>query len=259
MTDARKSLLLGVSVLGVFATSADAAVIGVYSENGSALSEAGDIVSNQGHTFRNLNNLSSSSLSGLDMAWYMNESNGSQGQANNAGAIEDFVSDGGTFVMNDRNVDNAGAVVPGSDNFNFVRDTDDEIDVENDSTTLTDGPGGVIDDSTLDGGNFSNHGYVEADTLLNDATSILNTGSSDEIVDFTFSLGAGHAHYSTIPLDFYVDGGGANSEFDDTYAPNLVDYGANLDAQVPAPSGLALLGMGLTAFGLAPVGRRRQA
>ena len=78
---------MGAAAIMVSAASASALTIGVYSENSSAETAAGAIITGQGHTFVNLSSLSAASLSTLDIAWYMNSSNSVQGQIGNAAAI----------------------------------------------------------------------------------------------------------------------------------------------------------------------------
>jgi hypothetical protein len=245
------------------AGSASALTIGVYSENVVAQGVAGNIVSGQGHTFVNLPSLAAGSLMGLNVVWYMNEDNNVQGQVGNAAAVSNFVMGGGVFVMNDREVENAASFVPGGAGLTFVRDFSDDvnIDVIDGSTSLTNGPGGLIDNTTLDDGNSSSHGYVAAASLPAMAMGILSRTDADEIVDVTYMLGNGAVHYSTIPLDFYLEGE-TPAEFEDVYAPNLVSYAADLwtakngePVAIAEPATLALFGLGLA--GLAFARRRR--
>lgn len=256
------AVVAGIAVLSFASSAANALTIGVFSENASAETNAGNLITGQGHTFVNLSNLSAGNLSGLDIAWYLNSSNDSQGQAGNAAAISSFVTAGGVFVMNDRRVTDAGSVLPGAGGIAFSRDFNDDsaIDVLNNGTSLTNGPGGIINDSTLDGGNSSSHGFATAGSLPAGAVAILSRTDTSQIVDFTYELGDGDVHYSTIPLDFYIGGG---SNFGAVYAPNLLNYAIGLangnegQDDLPEPGMIALLGLGLV--GMAAARRRRKA
>jgi PEP-CTERM motif len=252
--------LISAALLLFASSQANALIIGVYSENAAAETGVSAAITGQGHTFVNLSNLAAGSLGSLDIAWYMNNSNGAQGQAGNAAAISSFVSGGGIFLMHDRRVTAAQTVLPGAGGISFVSSfaDDQNINVINAGTSLTNGPGGIISNATLDGGNSSNHGYALAGTLPATAVQILSTGNPSQIVDFTYMFGAGSVHYSTIPLDFYADGGGSNgASFRNIYIPNLISYASELAGaeRVPAPATLALLGLGL---GLIGVSKRRK-
>ena len=102
-----------------------------------------------------------------------------------------------------------------------------DIDVLDDTTLVTDGPGGIVDNTTLDGGNLSDHGYSVAASLPGTAALILTRADQTQIVTFGYQFGAGSVIYSTIPLDYYLDGN-APLTFNDIYAPNVKAYAASL-------------------------------
>ncbi len=172
------------------------------------------------------------------------------------GDIQQFVEGGGVLVINDRYVNDTesgpakthplliGRNDNGDDDILLVRDFEfgADIDVIPDPATATTlitngaGPGGPIDNSTLDGGNYSNHGYALASTL--NATGdlqILSAGpydpgtSENRVAGFAYQLDtvsdAGFVYYSTIPLDFYL---GYENNFNSVYAPNLIAYANSL-------------------------------
>ena len=113
-------------------------------------------------------------------------------------------------------------------------------------TLLTHGPGGAIMNSTLDGGNSSDHGYADISTLPSGAVPILDNANVNRAVAFSYQDGGGQVYYSSIPLDYYLGGGTAFSRI---YAPNVVAYLDGL-ALVPEPASVMLLTMGLLGFGL---------
>src|SRR5690606_35183576 len=86
----------------------------------------------------------------------------------------------------------------------------------------------VVTNATLDGGNWSSHGYTVSASLPAAATRILSTGAPGNVVTFSYRFGAGSVVYSSIPLDFYLYGGKA--EFRTIYAPNVIAYAAGLNS-----------------------------
>ena len=98
------------------------------------------------------------------------------------------------------------------------------------STLITNGPGGTVTDASLDGGTSSSHGWILADSIPAGAKSLLSTGDPNHLVTYSYSFGLGKVVYSTIPLDFYLEGSGsanvnANMRI---YAANVVAYANEL-------------------------------
>jgi hypothetical protein len=205
------------------------AVVGYYQmdyEEGNYNQETAILAA--GDTPVHLYDLSSADLAGIDVLDVQNGDNGGYGfeYLSRLGDIEAAVAGGMVLMIHDRYVDDAESILPGGGSFNIIRDFADDanIDVLNDSTLVTNGPGGTLDNSTLDGGTSSSHGFAFADSLPGSAALILSQGDPTHVVTFAYGYGAGTVIYSTIPLDFYRDYGGNN--FSDVYAPNVLAYAA---------------------------------
>lgn len=237
-----------------------ALVVGVYSNNATAETAAAAVATGLGHTATQLNDVAAASLVGLDVLWILNSSNSDYGLlGGNDAAIAAFVRGGGVLSFHDRRVEEAALHLPGGGAISFTRQIgapgSTNIDVVNASTLVTNGPGGVINNASLDGGNESDHGYALLGTLPGGALAILSRADPTQIVDFTYAFGAGDVYYSTIPLDFYLSGAGNDppaTAMRTIYAVNELAFQASL--AVPEPSVLLLLGLGFVGFGFA---RRR--
>ena len=174
-------------------------------------------------------NLATADLTQFDVLFVQNPNNGGYSTVFNAnlGRLHQFVADGGVLVLHDRFVSGAGSVLPGSPGV-FIRDFTDgaNINIVDNTTVVTNGPGGVITNSSLDGGNSSNHGYVLASTIPPGARGILSTGDLTHLVTYSYGFGQGKVVYSTIPLDFYLGGSGsaALNQNMRNYAANVVTY-----------------------------------
>jgi hypothetical protein len=153
-------------------------------------------------------------------------------------------------------------VLPGAATLSFCRLCGDgaNIDILNNTTLVTNGPGGVLTDTSLDGGNFSNHGYVTATSIASiSGTPIFSDGTASHVVDFYYEFGVGSVYYSTIPLDHYLAGSGPNpprDNFRSIYAPNELAFQATL-AVLPEPTTAALLSLALVGLGF--FSRRKRA
>jgi hypothetical protein len=149
----------------------------------------------------------------------------------NLGNIAAAVSNGMVLVLHDRHVTGAAGVLPGGGAISSVRDFSDDaaIDVLNAGNLITDGPGGIVNDATLDGGGSSTHGYADGATLPAGAAAVLSRTDANEIVTFAYPYGKGWVVYSTIPLDYYLsDPFITPVAFRNIYAPNVVAFGAAL-------------------------------
>lgn len=185
-------------------------VIGYYDmSDGQGDAAQVDEIVNNGHTAVNVTTPNASQLSGLDTLYVQNPSNGGFGaeyQAN-LGDITAAVQNGMNLIIFDRAVSNADTILPGGGSITAVRDFSDGRNVDiaaGAPAAFTNGVSGNLTDATLDGGNYSNHGYVELSSLPPGATPLLTTNDPSHVVAFVYPYGSGNVFYSTMPLDYYT-------------------------------------------------------
>ncbi|MEP3918211.1 Hint domain-containing protein [Ascidiaceihabitans sp.] len=172
-----------------------------------------DEITNNGDTAVNVTVPDAAQLASLDSLYVVNPSNGDFGAEYlaNLGDITAAVNNGMNLIIFDRFVTNADTILPGGSSITAVRDFTDGANVDvaaGAPSSFTNGANGTITDSTFDGGNSSNHGYVELSSLPPGAAPLLTTNDPTHIVAFTYPYGSGSVFYSTMPIDFYT---GTNS------------------------------------------------
>jgi hypothetical protein len=233
-------------------------------------------INQAGFTPVQITDISTFDLNTID-SLLVNESNNSglsSGLSSRLADIESWVRGGGSFIVHDRFVA-ATEGVPQSNPFligapstlverEFTNGADlDLIPMNNTLVTNGGGPGGAINNLTLDGGNFSNHGFALAGTLPVGATGILSAGPDpNRVAAFSYGLGSGSVYYSTIPLDFYLEGFGPNplqEAFTTVYSPNVAAYVQSLQEPTPVPEPASVLGvLAVSALGAGSVRKRKQ-
>ncbi|MCI0439018.1 MAG: Ig-like domain-containing protein, partial [Chloroflexi bacterium] len=182
----------------------------------------------------NVGDLNTANLNQFDILFVQNPSNGgyTSDYLTNIQKIFDFVSGGGVLIFHDRHVTTAANVLPGSPGTFFRNESSDtaNIDILDDTTAVTNGPGGVLTDASLDFGNFSSHGYIDAATIPAGAKGILSRTDPAHLVTYSYPFGSGHVIYSTIPLDHYLNGSGSPTVNENMhrYAANVIAYAQDL-------------------------------
>ena len=128
----------------------------------------------------------------------------------NLARIQAYVAAGGVWVVNDASSSMSTpygyTLLPAAAGVTFVTLGGSNIDVLAPGSGLINGPGGTITNTTLDGGNYSDHGYTTS-TLPPGSTAILNDGTASQVVAFDYPDGLGHVICHTIPVEYYAGTG----------------------------------------------------
>jgi len=232
----RALIALSVVGLSLAAAPAHALNIGYYElcfGEGQPLQASA--ITTAGHTPVLLTNLAPADLAPVDIIMIDNCDNGLYAQefVDHVGDVADAVASGKTLMFHDRYVDIAESVLPGGSTFDIQRHLEfpdplnesRDINVLDGSTLITNGPAGTITDTTLDNGNYSNHGFAIAGSLPGTAKLVLSTNVPSHIVTFLYTYGAGAVMYSSIPLDHYRP---TSTPFATIYGINVVHYAAYL-------------------------------
>ena len=136
-----------------------------------------------------------------------------------------WVSAGGVLVYHDRSLSTA-AFLPGGSSVTLSLGASGDVNVVTPGTLLTGGPGGQLDDATLDSWTATTSGF--ATNLPGAAVNLLANGETPtHSTAFIYPHGAGSVYYSAIPVDFYLAGLGpaeTAAAMSTIYAPNLVAY-----------------------------------
>ena len=138
-----------------------------------------------------------------------------------------WVQAGGALVYHDRSLQTS-TILPGGGAVSLSVAAAGDIDVATAGTAVTSGPGGTIDDTTLDSWTATTHGF--ASQLPSGAIDLLSNGASTGgSTAFCYPHGAGLVYYAPMPLDFYQAGLGpveTQAAMNLVYAPNVVAYAA---------------------------------
>lgn len=186
------------------------ATIGYYDmSDGQGDAAQVDEIESNGHTAVNITEPNSTQLENIDTLYVQNPSNSSYGSEylSNSSDIANAVNSGMNLIIFDRYVSNAGTILPGGSEIEVRRDFSDARNVEladGAPDGFASGTAGTLDDNTLDGGNYSTHGYVELSSLPPGAVPLLTTSDPSHVVAFTYPFGDGNVFYSSIPLDYYT-------------------------------------------------------
>ncbi|HEY4561278.1 MAG TPA: hypothetical protein VIG54_11110 [Lysobacter sp.] len=200
-------------------TAAFAAKVGYY---GTCYGENPAVaITTAGHTPVAVSSLTSASLSGL-AALFVNSCNWPTSTALNTA-----ISGGLVVIAHDPGF--GGNSAPGHSLTRggaFGTDIDFVVGLP-----FLSGPGGAINNTSLDGGSSSNHGYFSG-ALPSGGQVLATTANASQIVTFTYPYGAGRIVYSTIPLGCYLSGGDCISL---GVAADMQRYAANIIAAYAEP------------------------
>lgn len=221
---------------------ADAVNVGYYdtrAEAGAA-NELDEIVE-LGQTAVNVTNLTPEVLATLRVLVIQNPFNGGYSDALLAAlpAIQAAVANGLVVLFFDRYVDGAEILFGEGNTLNIVRDTDapgsQQMNLGPQGNLIASTPFGEVTDTSLDGGNSSNHGYVVASSLPDGSEILLTLDDTSKVTAFTYFLGFGAIVYSSLPLDFYNDSNaGSTSVWEDFYV-NMLAHALTLGREQPSP------------------------
>jgi hypothetical protein len=215
--------------------ASDLPAVGYFTDNNPGATGPAGPIALAGLMPLHISDISAQSLAGLRML-YIDESSGSSLSSEllaRLPAIQAWVNEGGRLIVHDRA---AGNITPnpfllGTPGLGTVSFGTADLNVIDPATTLvTAGPFGFVNNANLDDGSASAHGYVMAASLPDGARSILSIGpNTDQVVCFSYPLGAGFVYYSTIPLDCYLAGGFCEGippapVLQNIYTPNVLVY-----------------------------------
>ena len=174
-------------------------------------------ITTAGHTPVSVATINATTLSTLDALYYEN-----CGTPYSDAAIASAVHGGMSLIIQDWSASNAG--LPGASGVVVTFGPGADIDLPPGSPILT-GPGGTLTNTSLDGGNWSYHGYAALATLPAGSTVLDTSADPAQVVTFAYSYGSGRVVYSTTPLSWYY-GPGSVAAFRTTYAPNVIAWAA---------------------------------
>jgi uncharacterized repeat protein (TIGR01451 family) len=211
----------------------DVSVAGYFTDNDPTKTGLAGPILTAGFTPHYIGNIATQDFSGLRLLLINEISNGSisPALAGRLPEIEAWVRAGGRLIVHDRSAGNipANPFLLGTPGTGTVRLNTNNLDLVEPATTLvTAGPFGVLNNTLLDGGNDSAHGYLPTVALPPAARAILQTGPN-QVASFAYPLGAGFIYYSAIPLDYYLPGGGGGGNviaapLTNIYTPNVISY-----------------------------------
>jgi len=206
--------------------SSEGGIVGYYDmASGQGVSAQVNGITSAGLTAAQLFTLSAEELANIGTLYVQNPSNSNYGSEylSQLSAIQSAVSNGMTLIIHDRYVTEGAQILPGGESIVFHRLEGNGTNIEIIDSELETGASGNIDDSSLDNGSYSNHGYVDLNSLPEGATVLMTDGDPTHVVTFSYQYGAGTVIYSTIPLDHYLANSG-NSGLN----ANMQIYAANL-------------------------------
>ena len=219
-------------------------IVPYFTDNNPSTTGPQGPITQAGFTPLQVTDIGTLNLQNYSMLFVDEEDNGSVSSAllGRLADIRRWVTNGGRLIVHDRSAGNLSPspFLLGTAGITPVRFTTSDIDVIPPGMNLVvAGPFGTINNSTLDGGNSSAHGYVPQDQLPPSASAFLSIGGEpSQVVAFSYSLGSGQVYYSSIPLDCYLEGGGCGSNvitgpLQNIYTPNVLAYVSSVGSLQP--------------------------
>jgi cysteine-rich repeat protein len=227
----KPSHALGSSLLGILLAAAPSSAVnvGYYDMDAGAgiPAQVAPIVT-AGETPVQLFDLNAASLAGIGVAFVLNPDFSAYAPEylSRLPDIAAAVAGGMVLLLADNHPGGAASILPGGAGFDFTAFTSQPIDVRDDTTLVTHGPGGTIDDSTMDLGLTS--GWALDSSLPPAARLILTTDDPSHLVTFSYPYGAGTVVYSTLALSLSFMLNLPGDPYRLIYAPNVIAYAASL-------------------------------
>jgi hypothetical protein len=148
-------------------------------------------------------------------------------------AIDAAVANGMTLFVFDKSI---GAVspaaathLPGTPSLVVTSAPDTNVDIPAGSPAAN-GPGGPINNSSLDGTSYyTNRGSAALSSLPAGSTVLATTSDINKVVEFSYPYGQGRVVYGSIPIDVFLSGGSGEAAGDAATA-GVKAFAANLFA-----------------------------
>lgn len=201
-------------------------IVGYYDTNaGEGFPNQSSLITAAGGVPVNIIDLSSTELASINVL-FITDWFGTLAEYNaNFANIDAAVQGGLVLVYFDGTVTGAANRLPGGSGISIVQAFTDIVDIDQ-TSILDNGPNGILDNTSLDGGGSSTHGYATTSTLPGNATCyLIRDGFPDQCVAFSYPYGAGGVFYSTIPLGAYLRTSGsppANTNTINILGPNTL-------------------------------------
>lgn len=200
---------------------ASAANVGIYGGCGGS---AAPLVTAAGHTPVTVTTLDEASLSGLAVLFDNTCSYG--GNA----AVDAAVANGMTLIVHDWQ-DAYLPQMPGRPTATVTGFYSADLEIPAGSPVAT-GIGGTLTATSLDGGNWSTHGYTQVSSLPAGSQVLISGPLSNQAVTFAYPNGRGRVVYSNMPVQCYFTDFGCNAGT----RPGMQAYVQNLIAWAAGPS-----------------------
>lgn len=256
LVNATNALITGGIGTGTISDDDNSGIIAYFTDNDPGATGWSSPITNAGFIPLQIEDISTFPLTNID-ALVINEHNNSSlstALLARLAAIQTWVSNGGRLVIHDRSAGNLNPnpFLLGTSDITTVRVETSDIDVVPPGTNLVvNGPRGTIGNSTLDGGNSSAHGYIPQTQMPEGGYPIISMGGDPtNLVCFSYPLGSGLVYYSSIPLDYYLGGGGPLeliTALTNIYAPNVLAYVTGEPSGIPAPPSIVMQPTNVTA------------